>query len=47
MNEGATNDVQTSYDLLVDECVRHIYDELQHNHWIANSSIDLPPVLLV
>ena len=30
MNEGATNDVQTSYDLLADEYVRHIYDELQH-----------------
>jgi ubiquinone/menaquinone biosynthesis C-methylase UbiE len=30
MTEGATNDVQTSYDLLADEYVRHIYDELQH-----------------
>jgi ubiquinone/menaquinone biosynthesis C-methylase UbiE len=29
MNEGATNDVQTSYDLLADEYVRHTYDELQ------------------
>ena len=30
MNEDATNDVQTGYDLIADEYVRHIYDELQH-----------------
>ena len=30
MNEDATKDVQTGYDLIADEYVRHIYDELQH-----------------
>jgi len=30
MNEHAANDVQTSYDLIADEYVRHIYGELQH-----------------
>jgi len=30
MNEDAANDVQTSYDLIADEYVRHIYGELQH-----------------
>ena len=30
MNEDATNDVQTGYDLIADEYVRHIYEELQH-----------------